>query len=94
MALFKSGNPTLSEKQFRSTVIEDITDQNAMTIKGTMQKFGFLFLMTLGTAYYAWTRYLAGVDVWPLVLWGVFGGLAVALIITFKKEWSPDLAPA
>ena len=30
----------------------------------------------------------------PLMLIGVFGGLALALIMTFKKPWSPWLAPA
>ena len=30
----------------------------------------------------------------PMVLTGVIGGLVVALIITFKKQWSPYLAPA
>ena len=30
----------------------------------------------------------------PMVLIGVIGGLVVALIISFKKQWSPYLAPA
>jgi uncharacterized YccA/Bax inhibitor family protein len=30
----------------------------------------------------------------PLVLTGVFGGLVLAIIMVFKKEWSPYLAPA
>jgi uncharacterized YccA/Bax inhibitor family protein len=96
MALFKSGNPTLSDKRFRDTIIEDavVIDDNAMTIKGTLNKFGFLFLMTLGTAYYSWHQFVLGGNVWPLVLLGAFGGLGVAIAITFKKEWSPYLAPA
>jgi uncharacterized YccA/Bax inhibitor family protein len=96
MALFKSGNPTLSENRFRDTVIEDaiVIDDNAMTVKGTLNKFGFLFLMTLGTAYYSWHQFALGGDVRPLMLLGVFGGLGVALAIVFKKEWSPYLAPA
>ncbi len=96
MALFKSGNPTLSDKRFRDTIIEDavVIDDNAMTIKGTLNKFGFLFLMTLGTAYYSWHQFVLGGNVWPLVLLGAFGGLGVAIAITFKKDWSPYLAPA
>lgn len=55
MSIFKSGNPTLSENKFRSTVLEDVVmvHENAMTIKGTMQKFGFLFIMVLGTSFYS-----------------------------------------
>ena len=95
MSLFKSGNPTLSENKFRDTIIgEYVTDQNSMTVKGTLNKFGFLFLMTLGTAFYAWREYTSGGDVWPLILLGVFGGLGVAIVLMFKKEWSPYLSPA
>lgn len=94
MDLFKSGNPALSEKRFKDTVLDDVvTHENAMTVKGTMNKFGFLFLMTLGTAYYSWKEATQGGNAWPLVLIGVFGGLVVALVIAFKKEWSPYLAP-
>ncbi len=95
MSLFKSGNPALSEKRFRDTVLTDIvSNENAMTAKGTLNKFGFLVLLTLGGAYYSWKEAAEGGNAWPLVLIGVFGGLAVALIIAFKKEWSPYLAPA
>ena len=94
MALFKSGNPALSESRFRDTVLDDIVNvENAMTVKGTLNKFGFLFLMTLGSAYYSWKEAAQGGDAWTLILIGVFGGLGVALIIAFKKEWSPYLAP-
>lgn len=96
MALFKSGNPTLSEKKFSSTVISDVLDttENTMTVRGTLNKFGFLFLMTLGSAFYSWKTAAEGGDAWPLILIGVFGGLGVAITISFKKEWSPYLAPA
>jgi uncharacterized YccA/Bax inhibitor family protein len=95
MALFKSGNPALSENRFRDTVLDDIvTHENAMTVKGTLQKFGFLFLMTMATAFYSWKEASEGGNSWPLVLVGVFGGLGVAIVISFKKEWSPYLAPA
>lgn len=95
MPLFKSGNPALSEKRFRDTVLDDIvTNENAMTAKGTLNKFGFMFLLMVGTAFYSWKEAAEGGNAWPLVLVGVFGGLAVALIMAFKKEWSPYLAPA
>lgn len=95
MSLFKSGNPALSEKRFRDTVLTDIvTHENAMTAKGTLNKFGFMFLLMLGTAFYSWKEAAQGGDSWTLVLVGVFGGLALALVMAFKKEWSPYLAPA
>jgi uncharacterized YccA/Bax inhibitor family protein len=94
MALFQSGNPTLSEKKFNSTVLSDIVDvENAMTVKGTLNKFGMLFLLTLASAYFTWKEFAGGGNVWTYILVGVFGGLAVAITISFKKEWSQYLAP-
>ncbi|MGE5108532.1 MAG: Bax inhibitor-1/YccA family membrane protein [Sphingobacteriales bacterium] len=92
MALFKSGNPTLSEKAFQTAVVTDM--QNVMTVRGTLNKFGFLFVMMMATAVFSWKYYYDGANVMPLILLGAFGGLIVALVITFKKQWSPYLAPA
>lgn len=95
MDLFKSGNPTLSEKRFKDTVLDQVViHENAMTVKGTLQKFGFLFLMTMGTAFYSWKEYADGGNVMPLILVGAIGGLVVAIVLMFKKEWAPFLAPA
>jgi uncharacterized YccA/Bax inhibitor family protein len=95
MSLFKSGNPALSEKRFRDTVLDDvITNENAMTAKGTLNKFGFLMLLTLGSSYYSWKEAAEGGNAMPLVLVGVIGGLVLAIIMAFKQQWSPYLAPA
>ncbi len=95
MALFKSGNPTLSEKRFKDTVLDGVvTYENAMTVRGTLNKFGFLFLMVMGTAFYSWKEFTDGGNVMPLILTGAIGGLIVAIVIIFKKEWAPFLAPA
>jgi uncharacterized YccA/Bax inhibitor family protein len=94
MALFKSGNPALSENKFRDTVLADVvTHENAMTLRGTLNKFGFLFLMVLGTSFYSWKEFAEGGNVVPMIWTGALGGLAVAIVITFKKQWSPYLAP-
>ncbi|MEO8771389.1 MAG: Bax inhibitor-1/YccA family protein [Ferruginibacter sp.] len=94
MALFKSGNPALSEKKFTSTVLDNIVlSENAMTVRGTLNKFGFLFLMVLGTSFYSWKEFAEHGNVMPLVLTGAIGGLVVAIVISFKKEWAPYLAP-
>lgn len=91
MALFKSGNPALSEKSFLDSANTDLTQ--VMTVRGTLNKFGFLFLMVMGTAFYSWKEYSDGGNVLPLLWTGAIGGLIVALVITFKKEWSAYLAP-
>lgn len=94
MAIFKSGNPALSEKKFTSTVITEIVDPaNAMTVNGTLQKFGFLLLLVLGSSFYSWKQFAEGGAVTGMIWTGAIGGLIIALVITFKKEWSGFLAP-
>ena len=84
MALFKSSNPVLTEKKFRDTILDEVVShENAMTIRGTMQKFGFLFLMVMGTAFYSWKEFAEGGNVMPLILTGAIGGLVVAIVTMF-----------
>ena len=94
MAIFKSGNPALSEKKFTSTVIADVIDPaDAMTVNGTLQKFGFLLLLVLGSSFYSWKQFAEGGAVNGMIWTGAIGGLLIAVVITFKKEWSAYLAP-
>src|ERR687889_67672 len=93
MNLLKSGNPTLTEKIFNTTVSDQ--QQGVMTARGAMNKFGFLFLMVIAGAAFTWHLYYQGKaqTMMPLMMVGVFGGLITALVITFKRTWSPYLAP-
>src|SRR4051794_7690439 len=93
MAFLKSGNPTLSEKIFNTTISDQ--QQGIMTARGAMNKFGFLFLMVVAGAGFTWHLYGQGKTetMVPLMLAGVFGGLIVALVITFKRSWAGYLAP-
>lgn len=92
MELFKSGNPTLTEKMFQSSLTGE--RQDVMTVKGTLNKFGFMFLMVMASAFFSWYSFAKGVDVTPYMWTGAIGGLIVALVIVFKKTWAPFLAPA
>ena len=94
MAIFKSGNPTLQEKTYQGTIFQGISTDQEMTVNGTMNKFGFLLLMMMGSTLFSWSQYYKGSDPMPLMLLGVFGGLALALVMMFKKDWSPYIAPA
>jgi len=93
MAIFKSGNPTLTEKIFNTTIADQ--QQGVMTARGAINKFGFMFLMVIAGAAYTWHLYSQGKSetMMPLMLVGVFGGLITALVITFKRTWAPFLAP-
>ena len=93
MAIFKSGNPTLTEKIFSTTVADQ--QEGVMTARGAMNKFGFLFLMVIAGAGFTWHLFDQGKEqlMMPLMFTGMIGGLVVALVITFKRSWSGYLAP-
>lgn len=94
MALFKSGNPTLKESAFEGTILHGVTTGEEMSVRGTMNKFGFLFLMMMATTLLSWTQFYKGSNPMPLMITGIVGGLVLALVMAFKKQWSPYLAPA
>ncbi|HHW4669314.1 MAG TPA: Bax inhibitor-1/YccA family protein [Xylella fastidiosa subsp. multiplex] len=96
----RSGNPALKESTFLDlgTGSVVVRDGNAMTLNGTVNKTGALLLLALVTSVFAWSQSL-GVDGVPLLaargymIGGAIGGLILALITAFKKEWSPITAP-
>lgn len=85
--MFRSGNPTLSEKIFQQNA-QAVPAGEQMTVTGTANKIGILFLILLIGASISW--YMPS----PLFLWGgAIGGFIVAMVTVFKKEWSPITAP-
>jgi len=97
MALFESSNPTLSEKIFRRSM--DGIDQSAtdvMTVRGSIQKFGFLMLLVLAGAAYTWKLYYSFKvpTMMGFLLFGLVGGMICALITTFKPRLAKYLSPA
>ena len=88
MSLFKSGNPTLSEKRFADTAGATQLGTDTMTVSGTLNKFGLLFIMVLAGAFYSWNQYDVSdnAHLMPLILTGAIGGFITALIIIFKKK--------
>ncbi len=91
MAIFKSGNPALSEKTFQQSIVVDQSE--VMTERGTLNKFFLLFLLVMGTATYTWRAHSQGVDVTGWMILGVIGGLICAIVLAFKPMWGAVLAP-
>jgi uncharacterized YccA/Bax inhibitor family protein len=92
MALFKSGNPALSEKIF-STKSFDTQYTETMTERGALNKFGLMTILLLASAAFTWKAAAEFKDVMPWMIGSLIGGFIVALVIIFKKEWSAYLAP-
>ncbi|WP_099604545.1 Bax inhibitor-1/YccA family protein [Stenotrophomonas maltophilia] len=96
----RSGNPALSESTFLDLASGSVvtSPDQAMTLNGTVNKTGFLLLLTVLTAAFAWNQ---SIDEYDQVMdaarlyamGGAIGGLVLALVTVFKKEWSPVTAP-
>jgi uncharacterized YccA/Bax inhibitor family protein len=96
--MIRSGNPALKESTFldlgSGTVVR--TGDGAMTLNGTVNRTAFLLILTLVGAMFTWSKFFASggtANLMPYVLGGALGGLVVALVTVFKKEWSPVTAP-
>jgi len=94
MSIFKSSNPVMQEKTYQGTILEGISTGEEMTLKGTMNKFGVMIMLMIGSTLFAWSQFYKGSDPKPLMMIGVFGGLALALVMAFKMKWANILAPA
>lgn len=96
MALLKSGNPTLTEKMFDKSLHTEAGLQGTMSVRGTINKFGFMMLMVIAGAAYTWHLFeqLNEGLMYTLMIVGAIGGLVTALVISFKPTWAPYLAPA
>ena len=94
----RSGNPALKESTFLDLGSGSVVrrDAGAMTLNGTVNKTAFLLVLTLVGAMYTWAKFFATGDaaaLMPYVWGGAIGGLVVALVTVFKKEWSPVTPP-
>ena len=95
MATFNSGNPTLTEKIFDKSLNENANAFGVMTVRGTINKFGFMLLMLMGSAMYIWSIYKPETltTATALMIGGAIGGFVLALVMMFKPNWAGYLAP-
>ncbi len=96
----RSGNPVLKDSTFLDIGTGSVVtrDGQSMTLNGTVNKTGFLLLLTVLTAAFAWSKTFTDTGepapgAMIYLIGGGIGGLVLALITTFKKEWSPVTAP-
>ena len=86
---YRSGNPALNSKVFTSVPNRRGAELNdVMTIKGTVDKTAMGLFLLIFSGYYSFNP-----EMTYLIPVGVFGGLIVAIITIFKKEWSPYTVP-
>ncbi len=88
----RTSNPILNDRTFSGLPRVGL---EAMTLKGTIDKSFLLLVVLMVSAFWPWSQYMAGgnaqaVDFSMMV--GVFGGLIVAVIISFKATLAPYLS--
>ena len=83
--MIKSGNPALSKKSFENL---KSTSNEVMTLDGAVNKTAISMGILLFAAYYTYSN-----AIMDYVLIGSIGGLVVAIVTIFKKEWSPITVP-
>lgn len=91
----RSSNPALMSNPFSSFGV--VSDSNAMTIRGTVNKTLILLLLVLLPAAWVWRQFsLSGENVGAVQTWmtvGLIAGFILSLVTIFKKEWAPLTAP-
>ena len=87
----RSGNPALSADTFRGT--RAAVGAESMTIQGTVNKTALALLILMATASYTWNLGIGDPRVPAFTMVGVIGGLVVAMVTIFKKEWAGTTTP-
>jgi uncharacterized YccA/Bax inhibitor family protein len=100
MPLMKTSNPALGSKTFENLptgAYGGMVDAAArMSLSGTVNKTGILLVCAMATAAWVWHLFAQSHDmaeVAPYLTVGALGGLVVAMVTIFKKEWSAVTAP-
>lgn len=90
----RTANPALNDTTFSGYGRARSLDL-AMTIPGTVNKSVFLLLLLLLGAGWTWRMFYSGnaaaLPLWILI--GAIGGLVVAIVTVFKKQWAVVTAP-
>src|SRR5262245_59657973 len=86
MAVFRTGNPALSEKTFGDLAR---TGDDVMTLQGTVNKTGISLLIVCAGAIITWNMEQPIL----LLLAGAIGGAILGFVTVFKKQWAPITTP-
>lgn len=91
----RSGNPALNANTFDQFHEMSSADSTQMTIRGTANKTMILLGLAIGTACLTWSQVAQGnmASAMPWMIGGAISGFVLALIISFKADWAPVLAP-
>lgn len=91
--VMRTSNPALNEETFSS--FNAGASSRTMTLEGTATKAAVLLALVTFAATYTWNlvQGAAPQQVMPWIIGGSIGGLVLAMITIFKKEWAGATAP-
>ena len=92
--LKRTGNPGLNDRTF-ANLPRPLVGEARMTLQGTINKSFLMLVVLLAGALWPWSQYLSTGDassVSAAVMIGLFGGLVLAMIISFKATLAPYLS--
>jgi uncharacterized YccA/Bax inhibitor family protein len=87
----RSGNPALTADTFRVGRVG--FGEDAMTIQGTVNKTALALIILMATASYTWNLGVEDARIPAFTMVGLLGGMVVALVTVFKKEWAGTTTP-
>ena len=88
--MFRSGNPALRADTFQTGV--RTLGGETMTLDGSVNKTGISLVILIACAALQWNQ-VFGEATPLLMLLGLLGGLVLALVTVFKKDWAPVTTP-
>ena len=96
MGAFRTSNPTLTEKIFDKSLNETANSFGTMSVRGTINKFGFLLLMVVASSMYVWNLYYTegASTISTFMTIGGIGGFILAMVMIFKPNLAAYIAPA
>ncbi len=92
--MIRSGNPVLSDRMFAGTPTAGA--EGRMTVNGTVAKTMVAGLLLVLAGSFTWRSASGAEDAGQAWAWGtigLIGGLVVALVTIFKRDWSPYTVP-
>ena len=94
----RSGNPMFRGNAFQPDATFDESDsRQRMTLAGAVNKTAILLVLCLVSAGYVWNQFFqsgGSGSVNGLMMVGLLGGLAMAMVTIFKRQWAGVTAPA
>jgi len=101
MDVTKSSNPVFGKNIFNQSAIN--SEDGVMTINGTINKTGLMFLIVLFAATFTWRKFFGAIDpsvpgamppgVMGWMIGGAIGGFITAIITTFSPRRAAMTAP-